>query len=876
MALSSDEYMLLQGLFEGAPAWAWQPRFLQDFGAYATSEGLTAGQTVFTPDSPVEYLYLVASGSVRQTYGLPGEKWFRKDLLPGEFFGQQDLFIGQGQHRSRVTATSDTLIFRLTAADVRILSESYEEFRELLLHEARASRLRSIPLFEGLDEADIPWLALLVEETEIPQDTPVPLGQRSGLWIVDWGQVAISGPVSAQRPGWRLTSGNFFLTPDPNRRSGSNSTASEAVTTLRAKFFYLPEEHFERLLSAFPNMNNMISHPIDITSRLAALKGSQVGTGLTEHHYRHLAQYCAWAFVPSGQDISMQGATGYSLMVLHKGAALIIAVDERGRLRPRSLLQPGGFFGRTSLLEGKVRDATVRAVTAQGHEGRAGLKGAELIVLDRRDLQCAFAERSDLWHTGVFLYDQSIRSKQERPRFDWLKEGEQLIWLDRGHWLWVVVPEVLVFLAFVLIVPGLVLVSRAVGEWLWALVGISRYALATTFLILGCLAFALLFIWFFSNYLNDYYVVTDRRVTRRDKVLLYREVLNQALLEMVQDATFNTILIGRILDFGDVVIRTAAKVGDIRFDHVPDPRGVADLIVQKKIEAIAGTRGQHKEVIRHDLMGSVFHTLSVPDLDLLRALGENVRPPGPLERFYIIRRLLRRLTRVRTELLPRRSKRSPGLTRRVLQWLPSNWQTVLFNPLPPPPRRPTGEVVWRKHPIDLLRRARWPLLCAFLVLVGGFPVISYGSIALGLDRIALVLGWLVLLVPIALWFLWHSVDWYNDLYKVNDDQIIDVEKRPLWLSAKERAGNLDRVQTVLSSQEGLLATVLNYGDVIIRTAAADEGFTFNYAPNPKLVAATIFQRLEAFRRRQEEKKTAEFRRELVDGLDAYHQLREGR
>jgi len=135
---------------------------------------------------------------------------------------------------------------------------------------------------------------------------------------------------------------------------------------------------------------------------------------------------------------------------------------------------------------------------------------------------------------------------------------------------------------------------------------------------------------------------------------------------------------------------------------------------------------------------------------------------------------------------------------------------------------------------------------------------------------------LLLFVALLGWLLWQIADYWNDIYVVTDEKIIDVEKTPLGLSRKEREGGLDRNQTVYVQQQGILQNLLNYGNVVITTAALDEGFTFLQVGSPKKVQRVIFQKMDAFRRKQEEKATVERQRQLIEGLSVYHELREGR
>ena len=126
------------------------------------------------------------------------------------------------------------------------------------------------------------------------------------------------------------------------------------------------------------------------------------------------------------------------------------------------------------------------------------------------------------------------------------------------------------------------------------------------------------------------------------------------------------------------------------------------------------------------------------------------------------------------------------------------------------------------------------------------------------------------------WLWWEWTDYNNDLYVVTEDRLIDIRKRPLALSAEQREGSLDRIQTVDAKQKTVWSNLFNYGDVIIRTAAADEGYDFIMVPNPKLVQAIIFQRVGALRRKQEEQQAVKQQQAILEGFQVYHQLREAK
>jgi uncharacterized membrane protein YdbT with pleckstrin-like domain len=204
------------------------------------------------------------------------------------------------------------------------------------------------------------------------------------------------------------------------------------------------------------------------------------------------------------------------------------------------------------------------------------------------------------------------------------------------------------------------------------------------------------------------------------------------------------------------------------------------------------------------------------------------------------------------------------------QKLPDRWGRVLVDPTKPQPKPLSGQVIWRKHWINLLIRISLPLLVFALVLaLGGGLLLTQIP---GISTTALVLPWLVLLGASGFWLWWRYVDWHNDIYVLTDETIIDIEMKPLGIDSKRREGSLERVQNVDARQRGLISIIFDYGDVVISTAAGDEGYTFLMVPHPKKVQSLVFQKLDVLRRRQDDTKTQQRQRELIEGLQIYHQI----
>jgi hypothetical protein len=148
----------------------------------------------------------------------------------------------------------------------------------------------------------------------------------------------------------------------------------------------------------------------------------------------------------------------------------------------------------------------------------------------------------------------------------------------------------------------------------------------------------------------------------------------------------------------------------------------------------------------------------------------------------------------------------------------------------------TEQKTWRKHWWVLFKSVVLPILFAVL-LFGLFVLVSNSTARLIIAM--LFLGNL-------LYLGWRVIDWYNDVYILTDDRIVDIEKVPL-VSEDRREARLAMIQDVNYVQPNLTARILGFGDVIIETAAKTGAFTFSSVPNPREVQKEIFARWEGTR-----------------------------
>lgn len=183
--------------------------------------------------------------------------------------------------------------------------------------------------------------------------------------------------------------------------------------------------------------------------------------------------------------------------------------------------------------------------------------------------------------------------------------------------------------------------------------------------------------------------------------------------------------------------------------------------------------------------------------------------------------------------------------------------------------RRIGGVAWRRHPWFLVRACPGP---GIILLLGM-------ALPFGLDRLGLLMfidyaGFCSLfLVIVALaWAWWLWADWRNDHYVVTPDRLIEIEQLPLGLRQQFTEAALDKVEDIRYRIPNPLASLLNYGDVIVRTASADEPFTFRGIARPRQLAAQIDRYVTALQLGAQQARHDAMRVEFARWLTSYDEV----
>jgi hypothetical protein len=379
--------------------------------------------------------------------------------------------------------------------------------------------------------------------------------------------------------------------------------------------------------------------------------------------------------------------------------------------------------------------------------------------------------------------------------------------------------------------PLLVLFLPAILLYWWV-------ASAPSFLVLFAASVSLAVdilwaIWLWVDWGNDYYIVTSQRVVWLEKVIAVYDSRQESPLNTILAVAVETSLLGRWFDFGDVIVRTF--VSKIMFRYVSHPKQAQRMIEEywkrTKDQAVGVEKEAMKESIRKKL-------------GIQTAPPTNVPPPKKAD-FPPPRGLAKIFGSFGTDRL--RLRYEQGDT-----------------------------VVYRKHWFVLIRKAWIPILG----LLGFLGVFLYRLYLIATTSATLFSGengttpdawagaFVILFFVMLIWFLYDFVDWSNDRFEVNNEQIIDVYKKPLSTESRN-ASQLENILGTEFERIGILGQMFNYGDVVITIGGTK--LTFEDVVDPATVQSDIDRRRMAQKSRKEEKDKAAKRDEMADWLAIYHQ-----
>jgi CRP-like cAMP-binding protein/uncharacterized membrane protein YdbT with pleckstrin-like domain len=812
---------------------------------------LAKGETLFLRGEPLSYLYYVEKGRVREEEaGPPDQKAAPRYAGPGEYLGRYALVTGQPP-RVTASAEEDTTLLAIPLRDVQPILFAASDWRSWFFNADVAARLRAIPLFKILDDWDLYTLADQVEIHEFAAGEPIYHSgdEADSLYLIDRGQVMENVPGGGGMAGkWprHLAAGNFLgrttLKPDELRES-------TAIARMPSRLFCIPIEALQNLFRA---RNVDLSRELPRVDIVGRLRRVHLFSTLKEQQLRLLAGYVSVVYRRPGDTVSRQGEPASGLLILDEGEAIVRRQIGQARPRPVGYLKVGSvggqasgqagrqesiYFGDHALLGEEIRGATVEVT-----------KPSTWIVLDRNDFHLFLGD------AGLSLMDLKEAARQDgQMTVPHVADIDRLELPFRTLRHWIVPVTYVLPLAFVVAVVGIVLAADVL------LVGLPALLRSALFWM-GAVLLAVLIpwtVWRYVNWRNDQFEVTNEAVIHLERVPFPfpRENRYEVPLVQIQNVTIDVSVLGQLLGYGDLSLDTAAIQGEVMFTSIPEPARVQKLIQRAAAEARSGREIQFRESIRQQLEDELYPERLKP-----AAPPSATIPPGP----------------------PSQAPRQPGVPARSI-----------WGFLPWIEKREDGLVTWRKHWINMVRRVGLPALAflaaSYLLMTyilfflsqtlfqGSSPIRLPPMTWLGLSG-GFFFFLLLLWILAALWVVYQYVDYWNDVYIVTDDQVIDVQRNlaiyPLWFIFTEsrRQASLDKVQNVNLQIPNLVASVLGYGDVIVQTAGTEGTLDFLFVNHPRQVQAEVLRRVTAHREREREEKFQQRWGGMAEWFEAYKTL----
>lgn len=782
-------------------------------------------QDLFQQGQPLQKIFILLEGSIHQSRidedddGRPVLS-LRQTVGPGTILGKFDLLY-RNPHSVRARAVEPCRLLAIDSTAVNRLIFQFPDLRNQIAPLQLISRLRTIPFLAETSLTELSFIGDVARTVESEAGTTIYQIDEmlDKVYLVSVGQVQLQWPDGRTV---RVGNGSAFGFSEQPRspwdawQSGHSARTASNVSLIqlsRRELFDIANIHADLIGT------KLRKECLDTIRRLTIFREYSAG------QVENLLGYMSYYHIAGHHHLLMQqGEIGDSLWILMPNRrATMLALNEAGQEIGKTQIYGPSYFSEAALRVQRYLEATIDAepdsqwLRLHWTDFRVFLKeGAE----DGQELVDKLVMTVDV--------DSLLGRQEDRKLYPWLEEGERLRLFRRRHIIALVSRLVAPFLATVMMVLFYLLLTS------WDQLSFGLLLLISIPLVIGLIAF---WLWGIADYLNDYILVTNMRVVRQEKVILVNELRQSSFLRQVQNVDVKRSFLGSLLGYGTIIIQTAGSaVGAISFEFVGDPESIRDAIFSERSHHRAQYQAEGKMVIQNVLEERLGLTLEMPS---------KVRPDA--DAMFD--------TEVKQSWWDRlMAYLGPGQA--------ANWVEL-------------DRIVWRKHWFVLVQHLTFPLLISLSCIL--VAVVTIGSLSfIPLLSSLATPAMLIVVVPLGLaafgWLSWEYVDWRNDKYIIEGDEVIDVEKKPLFFAENRRAARLDDIENVQLRMAGPLNFILNFGNVELQTAAADGDFTFDYVPNPRAVSEEIRRRIENVNRQEEMSRARQRAEELPDWLEIYNRL----
>ena len=291
---------------------------------------------------------------------------------------------------------------------------------------------------------------------------------------------------------------------------------------------------------------------VDTDARIALLNKISLFYSLEDEELESVAEKFKEEIHKAGEVIFTQNSKSEKFYLIYSGEVRITRKKDDGKEELLAVSKDKDYFGEMGLVARRTHSSTVTAT-----------KDTTLLAMDRQDFEALFKSTPQL---RVNL-DVAVQSRKlaRRVHFKWIRSDEIVYFLARKH------PIVLYMK---LILPVLTLSAPLFflyGYFVWAPIFLVKLAGWGSFIAaLGWIA------WTVVDWGNDYYVVTNRRAVWLEKVVGLYDSRQESPLSMILSVAVETSMFGRMLDYGDVIVRTF--VGRIIFHAVSHPEQARHIV----------------------------------------------------------------------------------------------------------------------------------------------------------------------------------------------------------------------------------------------------------------------------------------------------------
>lgn len=507
------------------------------------------------------------------------------------------------------------------------------------------------------------------------------------------------------------------------------------------------------------------------------------------------------------QIIFNQGVEGDYFYIIFSGQVRIIHSGPRGN-QDWGVLGSGEYFGEEALILKRPQSATTTSL--------------EQSIL----LRISFQEFENLLqaHHGIKSILQATSESRvlaRRVKFEWLGDEEVIYLVTRKHEFFLYRSLILPILVGLSAIPIFIFGSMSTSPFL-STAGLSLSA----FLVAAGVLWG---IWNWVDWGNDYYIVTNKRVLWLERVVGLYYSRREAPLTAILAVNIASSQTGRVLNYGNVDVRTFT--GSIMMRNMPRPDFFSSYIKGHQDIARLHLKTEELKAMEDALrkrFGLTNDTTVASNLKISGTLEVPAQKGSKLASFW--------------------------------EWLDTFFKVRYEQ---------GGIITYRKHWLVLLRRTAYPSLTfLFLLALSSFLIIRAISEEIFLFSSK---AWLVLMIPLwggcLLWWIYDYLDWSNDIYRLTPEQILDIEKKPLGREDKKSA-SLDSILSIEHQRIGIIQLLFNFGTVTINVGQTQ--FNFFGVYNPDQVHQDISDYMEARIRKKREAEASRDRERMADWLKTYH------